>query len=250
MRVIVPFDPSDPNTRLSSLLSPAERREFAAAMLRDVLVAVRDAGGQPTVLSTTPFDEVSTTHDEASTTHDEASTTHDEASTTHDEASTTHDEASTSSGEAGDPSDVAVTVDDRSLSVAVNDALADDLPAAVVMADLALATPAALSALFGTEGDVVIAPGRGGGTNALVVRHPDFAVDYHGVSFTDHVDAAEAVGAAVSTVDSFRLAVDVDEPADVLDLLVHGDGAAAAWLRDAGFRVAVEDGDQTVVRED
>jgi 2-phospho-L-lactate guanylyltransferase len=236
MRVIVPFDPSDPNTRLSSLLSPAERREFAAAMLRDVLVAVRDAGGQPTVLSTTPFDEVSTTHDEASTTHDEASTT--------------HDEASTSSGEAGDPSDVAVTVDDRSLSVAVNDALADDLPAAVVMADLALATPAALSALFGTEGDVVIAPGRGGGTNALVVRHPDFAVDYHGVSFTDHVDAAEAVGAAVSTVDSFRLAVDVDEPADVLDLLVHGDGAAAAWLRDAGFRVAVEDGDQTVVRED
>ncbi|MXR20192.1 2-phospho-L-lactate guanylyltransferase, partial [Halobacterium sp. PCN9] len=44
MRVIVPFDPSDPNTRLSSLLSPAERREFAAAMLRDVLAAVREAG--------------------------------------------------------------------------------------------------------------------------------------------------------------------------------------------------------------
>jgi len=229
MRVIVPFDPSDPNTRLSSLLSPAERREFAAAMLRDVLAAVREAGGQPTVLSTTSLDEVPTSRDEGATTRDESPTSRDQN---------------------GEAAGVAVTVDDRPLSTAVNDALADDLPAAVVMADLALATPAALSRLFATAGDVVIAPGRGGGTNALVVRHPDFAVDYHGVSFADHVDAADAVGASVSTVDSFRLAVDVDEPADVLDLLVHGDGAAAAWLRDAGFRVAVEDGDPTVGRED
>jgi 2-phospho-L-lactate guanylyltransferase len=233
MRVIVPFDPSDPNTRLSSLLSPAERREFATAMLRDVLAAVREAGGQPTVLSTTTLDEAPTSRDDSPTNRDEAPTGRDE------------------NGDASSVvADVPVTVDDRPLSTAVNDAIAEELPAAVVMADLALATPTALSRLFATEGDVVIAPGRGGGTNALVVRHPDFAVDYHGVSFADHVDAAEAVGASVSTVDSFRLGVDVDEPADVLDLLVHGDGAAAAWLRDAGFRVAVEDGDPTVVRED
>lgn len=145
--------------------------------------------------------------------------------------------------------DAPVVVDDRPLSAAVNDALAAELPATVVMADLALATPEALARLFDADGDVVVAPGRGGGTNALVVRHPEFSVDYHGTSFLDHVAAADAVGASVETVDSFRLAVDVDEPADLLDVLVHSRGAAADWLRDAGFRVAVVDGTPEVVRE-
>ncbi|MGB9964785.1 2-phospho-L-lactate guanylyltransferase [Halobacterium hubeiense] len=203
MRTLVPFDPANPNTRLSSLLSPAERRDFAAAMLADVLAAVREAGGTPTVLATEPLDSV----------------------------------------------DAPVIVDDRSLSVAVNDALAEGRPAAVVMADLALATPDALERLFDADADVVIAPGRGGGTNALVVRHPEFSVDYHGTSFLDHVAAAEAAGASVEPVDSFRLAVDVDEPADVLDVLVYASGEAADWLRDAGFRAAVRDGAPTVVRE-
>ncbi|MFB6269126.1 MAG: 2-phospho-L-lactate guanylyltransferase [Halobacterium sp.] len=212
MRVIVPFDPSEPNTRLSSLLSPVERREFAAAMLADVLAAVRGAGGNPEILASAPLDDAPTAVRDAA---------------------------------AGVP----VTVDDRTLSAAVNAALDEGLPAAVVMADLALADADALADLFDTEGDVVVAPGRGGGTNALVVRSDAFAVDYHGVSFRDHVEAAERVGASVTTVDSFRLAVDVDAAADVLDVLVHGDGRAADWLRDAGFRVAVEDGAPTVVRD-
>jgi 2-phospho-L-lactate guanylyltransferase len=202
VRVVVPFDPSEPNTRLSSVLTPDERREFAAAMLDDVLDAVRAAGGTPELLATASFD-----------------------------------------------ADVPVTVDDRALSVAVNDALAGSVPAAVVMADLALATPAALASLFDADGDVVVAPGRGGGTNALVVRDPSFRVDYHGVSYRDHLAAAAEVDASVETVDSFRLAVDVDERADLVDVLVHGEGAAADWLRDAGFRVGVRDGGPVAVRE-
>ncbi|NIB99865.1 2-phospho-L-lactate guanylyltransferase [Halobacterium sp. R2-5] len=240
MRTLVPFDATNPNTRLASLLSADERREFAAAMLSDVLDAVRGAGGAPTVLASAPVDV-----------------------------------------------DAPVTVDDRSLTDAVNDALGE-LPAAVVMADLALATPEAVSRLFESDADVAIAPGRGGGTNALVVRDADFRVDYHGTSFLDHVAAAEDVGASVETVDSFRLAIDVDERADLLDVLVHGDSAAdrreaadrassegqgpsdrssgrspredgeerpassasaaADWLRDAGFRVVVEGGAPEVVR--
>ena len=203
MRTLVPFDPTNPNTRLSALLSEDERRAFATAMLADVLDSVRRAGGTPTVLASAPLD--------------------------------------------GDV-DAPVTVDDRPLSVAVNDALAA-LPAAVVMADLALATPEAVQRLYDADGDVVVAPGRGGGTNALVVRHPDFDVDYHGVSFRDHLAAADAAGATVETVDSFRLAVDVDEPTDLLDVLVHGSSEAADWLRDAGFRVTVGDGTPTVVRD-
>ncbi len=222
MRTLVPFDATNPNTRLASLLSADERREFAAAMLSDVLDAVRGAGGAPTVLASAPVDV-----------------------------------------------DAPVTVDDRSLTDAVNDAL-DELPAAVVMADLALATSGAVSRLFESDADVAIAPGRGGGTNALLVRDADFRVDYHGTSFLDHVAAAEAAGLSVDTVDSFRLAIDVDERADLLDVLVHGSGAAdqwevagqvsgeerpassasaaADWLRDAGFRVVVEDGPPEVVR--
>src|SRR6056297_3165111 len=97
--------------------------------------------------------------------------------------------------------DAPVTVDDRPLTDAVNAVLAEtDGPVAVVMADLALATPDALARLFDREGDVVLAPGRGGGTNALVARHPGFRVDYHGTSFLDHLAVARDVGAQVGVV--------------------------------------------------
>lgn len=145
--------------------------------------------------------------------------------------------------------DVPVTVDDRSLTTAVNDALADSTPVAVVMSDLALATPRVLSSLFATDGDVVIAPGRGGGTNALVVRDPDFTVDYHGASCRDHREGAAAVDATVREFDSHRLATDVDERADLAELLLHGEGAARDWLVDAGFEVAVDEGRVGVVRD-
>lgn len=134
--------------------------------------------------------------------------------------------------------DCPVTVDERPLTPAVNAILAEtDGPVAVVMADLALATPVALRRLFETSGDVVLVPGRAGGTNGLVARHPDFRTDYHGTSFLDHRAAAEELGVDVAIVDSYRLGTDVDEPADLVEVLVHGTGQAASWLRDAGFRL-------------
>ena len=144
--------------------------------------------------------------------------------------------------------DAPVTVDDRPLTTAVNDALAGVDRAAVVMADLALVTPAALARLFEADADVVIAPGLGGGTNALVVRHPDFRVDYHGVSYRDHYEAADAVGADVATVDSFRLAVDVDAPEDLAEVLIHTGGHTADCLQAAGVELAVDDGRVAVSR--
>ncbi|PSP56077.1 2-phospho-L-lactate guanylyltransferase [Halobacteriales archaeon QS_1_67_19] len=154
---------------------------------------------------------------------------------------------------ATDPIDVdaPVTVDDRPLTPAVNAALAEtDGPVAVVMADLALATPEALDRLFGTTADVAIAPGRGGGTNALVARHPEFRTDYHGASYLDHLAAARDVGATVTEVDSHRLATDVDERADLAEVLIHGSGAAREWLRAAGFSLASEESRIGVVRTD
>lgn len=140
-----------------------------------------------------------------------------------------------------------VVVDDRSLTDAVNATL--DVPVAIVMADLALATPQALKRLFEARADVVFAPGLGGGTNAIVVRDPAFYVDYHGASIRDHRRIAREVGAEVETVDSFRLAVDVDEPADLTELLLHGDGRAREWLVASGFQLKLTGGRVVVQRK-
>ena len=142
---------------------------------------------------------------------------------------------------------VRVEVDDRSLTEAVNARLGPE-PTAVVMADLALATPRSIERLFAPDAGVTLVPGRGGGTNALVARDPAFRVDYHGASFRDHRDIAESVGISVATVDSFRLSTDVDEPADLVEVLLHApDGAAGSWLAERGFEVAVEGHDERVV---
>ena len=210
MRVVVPFAPERPKTRLAPVLDEAERATFARRMLDDVLDALsaldreRRVSVDPLVLATTPVD-----------------------------------------------CDAPVAVDERPLTEAVDPRLpsdADDDPVAVVMADLSLATPAAVERLFEPNADVVLAPGRGGGTNALVARHPDFRVDYHGASFRDHREIAREVGADLAVVDSFRLSSDVDEPADLVEVLLHGEGTARDWLEAAGFELVTDDGRVDVER--
>ena len=139
-----------------------------------------------------------------------------------------------------------VAVDERPLTEAVDAHV--DPPTAVVMADLVLATPAALERLFDADGDVVLAPGLGGGTNAVVVRHDEFAFDYHGVSVRDHRRRAAAVDADIGTVDSFRLSVDIDETGDLVELLLHGEGRARRWLVEAGFELVTTEGRVTAHR--
>jgi 2-phospho-L-lactate guanylyltransferase len=223
MRVVVPFDGADPKSSLAPLLSADERREFAAAMLRDVLGALDGLPSESptiTVLASAP-------------------------------------PAEGTLGRFADADGVAVTVDDRSLDAVVNDALegaSPEDPVGVVMADLALSTPRALSGLLDTDegtdaGDVVIAPGRGGGTNALVVRHPDFRVDYHGASYLDHLRIASEAGASVREIDSMRLSTDIDAPSDLAELMLHGDGEAVAWLREADFELVADEAGTVVRRE-
>jgi len=202
MDVFVPFDATDPKTRLDPVLTAEERATFARQMLRDVIGAIEGAGGDPTVVATKPI-----------------------------------------------PVPCRVAVDDRSLGDAVNARLeSTSCPVAVVMADLPLASAETLDRLFGADGEVVLAPGRGGGTNAIVSRHPAFRVDYHGASIRDHRAIAGEIGATVGEVDSRRLATDIDEPADLAEVLLDGDGLAAEWLCDRGFELAVGDGRVSVER--
>lgn len=224
--VLVPYDADDPKSRLSPLLDRPERAAFAHAMLADVLANLRAVGVDHTVLSTAPLD-----------------------------------------------ADAPVVVDERPLTAAVNARLAGDMvgpdepplpapktPVAVVMADLPLVTPDAVGRLLfgtGTGGadgeerpDVAMAPGLGGGTNALCVRDPSFRVDYHGASCRDHREIAHERGLDVTTVDSFRLATDVDERADLVEVLLHaGASRAASWLRETGFAVGAGDGRVRVRRD-
>ncbi|MFB6091312.1 MAG: 2-phospho-L-lactate guanylyltransferase [Halobellus sp.] len=210
MRVLIPFTDRDPKSRLAAVLDADERRRFAFAMLRDVVDAVAAAGGEPELLVPEPLDPPA------------------------DDLAGDFD---------ADPLEgVPTTVDERPLTPAVNAALSrlDDGDVAelgIVMADLALAAPTSLSRLFGAGGDVAVAPGRGGGTNALVVRDPEFRVDYHGTSYRDHRRVAAEAGLSVDVVDSMRLSADVDEPADLVEVLLHGEGRSQTWLREAGFAV-------------
>ncbi|WP_058366011.1 2-phospho-L-lactate guanylyltransferase [Haloparvum sedimenti] len=217
MDVFLPFSTDRPKSRLADTLTPTERESFAHAMLADVLEAVASAGGEPHLLATAPLDR---------------------------------DRVPSAAG-----ADMPVTVDDRPLTPAVNAMLPEDPkddPVAVVVSDLALATPEPLERLFDVapDGGVAMAPGRGGGTNALVVDHPTFRVDYHGASCRDHRRIAREVGADLREVDSRRLATDVDERADLAEVLLHGGGAARDWLADAGFELAIDAGRVGVKRTD
>ena len=204
MHVVVPFSTDRPKTRLADVLTPAERRDFSAAMLSDVLDALdsvpRDL--DVTVLATGPAETV----------------------------------------------DARVEVDDRALTPAVNARL-DSTPTAVVMADLALATPDALADLLDSTADLAVAAGLGGGTNAFLSRDSAFRVDYHGASYRDHLEIARQEGLSVREVDSRLLAVDIDEPEDLAEILLHGDGAARDWLVDAGVELDVGGGRVEAVRE-
>ncbi|MDY6818367.1 MAG: 2-phospho-L-lactate guanylyltransferase [Halobacteriales archaeon] len=145
---------------------------------------------------------------------------------------------------------VTTTIDDRPLTPAVNAVLAEaDEPVAIIMADLALATQATLERLFETPGDLAIVPGRGGGTNAFITRDPAFRVDYHGMSYLDHRRIAREHDMTVTEIDSYRLATDIDERADLVEVLLHGNGHSRRWLQDAGFTIAIDDGRVGIKRD-
>ena len=217
MRSLVPFAAVDPKTRLDSELSDAERAAFARVMLRSVCRTLHAAGHKPQILATAALDTTAL------------------------------------------PADTSIIVDDRPLTTAINAQLATGVPTLIMMADLPLATPATIHRLTTTPNDgdtgasdaadIVIAPGLGGGTNALVVREPAFRVDYHGASALDHRATAADLGATVRTIDSRRLATDIDEPRDLAEVLLHGDGPAREWLVDAGFELDTTDGRVDVQRQ-
>ena len=123
-------------------------------------------------------------------------------------------------------------------------------PVLVIMADIPLAVPETIRSLLASRADVTLVPGRGGGTNAILLKDcRRFRFDYYGPSFLKHVAVAGDLGLSCAVFDSFRLHTDVDERDDLVEVLIHGTGESGKFLRDRGFSLAYVTGRVTIARE-
>jgi 2-phospho-L-lactate/phosphoenolpyruvate guanylyltransferase len=208
--VVIPFKLENAKSRLALVLSPEEREQLALAMLRDVLEAVSGVG-MVTILSRPGFDKLNL------------------------------------------GSDVNVVESSLELNDALNSFIErwqgmrwpTDL--LIVMADLALLTMDDMSGILGIPGDVVLSPGRGGGTNMILIRRAEFRTCYRGISFTKHLNFAQRLGLRVGTYSSYRAGCDIDEPADLTEVLILGRGVSLQLLKSLGF-VLLDDTRSVCVR--
>ena len=201
IRIVVPFKLDNAKSRLAPALLPAERRLLAFAMLRDVLEAVYGFG-KVTILSRPGQDN------------------------------------------ADIGCDVEIVESELNLNDALNAFIAHEAMQGwprdilIVMADLALLTQNDVVGILSCRGDVVLSPGRGGGTNMILIRAPEFRTCYQGLSFPKHLACGQHAGLEVSVFESFRAGCDIDCPEDLAEVLLHGRGEARALLERMGFSVS------------
>ena len=82
-----------------------------------------------------------------------------------------------------------------------------------------------LTAMATAKRDVVIAPSKANGTNALLIRPPDLiGLRFGGESFPLHVQEAFRAGVKPRIYRSPSVATDIDEPADLLSIETLGLG--------------------------
>jgi 2-phospho-L-lactate guanylyltransferase len=135
-------------------------------------------------------------------------------------------------------------VDGRGLNESLNGILSGLLGATlIIMSDLPLAVPEIITRMLTTSANISVVPGRGGGTNAIYLKNPArFRADYYAGSFLKHLKIAEEFGATVEVIDSFRLHTDMDEEADLAEVLIHGRGKSRKYLVSLGFALDAECG--------
>ncbi|OPY51121.1 MAG: 2-phospho-L-lactate guanylyltransferase [Methanosaeta sp. PtaU1.Bin112] len=198
IRIVVPFKLNNAKSRLAPALTPEGRRLLAFAMLRDVLDAV-SGFGRLTVLSRPGLDAAKV------------------------------------------GCDVEILESELDLNDALNSFIAGEASLGwpsdilIVMSDLALLTQSDVAGILSCPGDVVLCPGRGGGTNMILIRNPRFRTCYRGLSFPRHQEYARQSGLAASVFESFRAGSDIDRPEDMAEVLLHGRGRAKKTLESLGF---------------
>jgi 2-phospho-L-lactate guanylyltransferase len=199
--MVIPFKNQGAKSRLASVLTPWERQLLSFAMLMDVLDAVSGLG-RATVLSRPGLNI------------------------------------------ADIGSDVEIQESELDLNDALNSLISCiarqgwPLDMLICMADLALLTEKDVVGILNCESDVVLCPGRGGGTNMILIRSPRFRTCYQGLSFPKHLAVARQTGLKVSVFESFRAGCDIDEPEDLAEVLLHGRGRSKKVLEEMGFSLS------------
>lgn len=69
---------------------------------------------------------------------------------------------------------------------------------------------------------VIIAPAKGGGTNALLIPTQGFQTKFGDCSFFKHLEEAEKTGLHRYIYDSFYLSLDVNTSEDLGEIMLHG----------------------------
>jgi 2-phospho-L-lactate guanylyltransferase len=201
MKAVIPYKKSRAKSRLSPVLSQEEREELVELMLNQVIVSVQKAGIE-TIDILSP------------------------------------------SKEGFENINVSrVVLDERELNAALNSYLEkSEEPVLIVMADLPLLSPEHVKEIISSKKDICIVPGKGGGTNVLFIKNPlKYIVRYYGSSFLTHYSIATDSGQSVEVYDSFLASIDIDEPEDLVELLIHGQGTAKDYISQK-FRLEIRRG--------
>ncbi|MCK5660194.1 MAG: 2-phospho-L-lactate guanylyltransferase [Methanosarcinales archaeon] len=207
MRVVIPFKKKGAKSRLSPVLSKFERGVLAVCMLHDVIDALKGSCVSDIDILTTSenihIDGVNVIHD-----------------------------------------------DSGGLNESLNNYIAQNMqtpdaePILIIMADLPLIRAQHINDIVkhSQNAGIVIAPGTGGGTNILAISDPAYRVNYYGASFLDHINIAQSLGIKAMTYDSLACATDIDEPSDLVELLLRGNGNTAECIQSFGFALEIASG--------
>lgn len=201
MKAVIPYKKTRAKSRLSPVLSQEEREELVELMLHQVIDSVMEAGIE------------------------------------------TIDILSPSMYGLENIRGARIFLDKRDLNGALNSYLEQaEEPVLIVMADLPLLSPNHIKEITSTKKDICITPGKGGGTNVLFIRNPSsYRVRYYGSSFLTHCSLAAESGRNVEVYDSFLASTDIDEPEDLVELLIHGKGASKDYIS-RKFRLEISKG--------
>jgi 2-phospho-L-lactate guanylyltransferase len=203
MRAVIPFKKSNAKSRLGTLLSGREREDLAMAMLADVAgtLASADLFDVIDILSTSPIYVENTN----------------------------------------------IVLTEMGLNEALNEYLNKmsshnlNEPVLIIMADIPLVSKKNIQDIVSSHADIVIVPGRMGGTNAIFIRNPlSFHVDYYGASFLKHLEIAKDL--CVEVFDSFNLSTDIDEVSDLAEVLIHGKGHSKEYLEKIDLKILANKG--------
>ena len=94
------------------------------------------------------------------------------------------------------------------------------------------------------DSDVIIAPSKGGGTNALLCP-TSFCMKFGDYSFFEHIDEAKLRGLSCSIYDSFYLSLDVNTAEDLGEIMLHGKGTNARdYLKKVQLKVRSNHGSE------